>query len=71
MTAAVAPGSTDTEMTAPYMVGVTRERAIAGTPLGQIGAPEDIAGLVAFLASEEAGWITGEVIAVDGGRMDM
>ncbi len=68
---AVSPGSTDTDMTRPYMVGAMRERAIAGTPMGRLGAPEDIAAAVAFLASEEAGWITGEVLAVDGGRMDM
>ena len=68
---AVSPGSTDTDMTRPYMVGAMRERALAGTPMGRLGAPEDIAAAVAFLASVEAGWITGEVLAVDGGRMDM
>jgi 3-oxoacyl-[acyl-carrier protein] reductase len=37
------------------------------TPLGRIGQPGDIAGVVSFLASEEAGWITGQVIPVAGG----
>ena len=68
---AVSPGSTDTDMTRPYMVGATRDRAIAGTPIGRLGAPADVAAAVAFLAAPEAGFITGEILAVDGGRMDM
>jgi 3-oxoacyl-[acyl-carrier protein] reductase len=38
-------------------------------PLGRFGAPEDVAGMIAFLASEAAAWITGTVIQVDGGRI--
>jgi 3-oxoacyl-[acyl-carrier protein] reductase len=38
--------------------------------MGRIGEPEDIANAAAFLASPEAGWITAQVLAVDGGRMD-
>ena len=37
-------------------------------PLGRVGEPEDVAGLIAFLAAKESGWITGETISVDGGR---
>ena len=37
------------------------------TPLGRIGQPDDIAGIVAFLASDDAGWITGRTIIADGG----
>jgi 3-oxoacyl-[acyl-carrier protein] reductase len=68
---AVAPGSTETDMTRRRMVGAVRDAIVANTPLGRLGQPEDIAGLVAFLASDEAAWITGEVIAADGGRMDV
>jgi NAD(P)-dependent dehydrogenase (short-subunit alcohol dehydrogenase family) len=37
-------------------------------PLGRVGEPQDVAGAIAFLASDVSGWITGETIAVDGGR---
>ncbi|WDF66964.1 SDR family oxidoreductase [Sphingobacterium oryzagri] len=40
---------------------------IASTPLGRIGQPKDIAPIVAFLASDEAAWITGEIIGTSGG----
>ncbi len=63
---AVAPGVTETEMS----TAILAERGadiIAATPLGRIGQPEDIAGIVTFLASPEAGWITGRTILADGG----
>ena len=63
---AVAPGVIATDMTA----GILKERGaeiLSATPLGRIGQPEDIAGIVAFLASPEAGWITGRTILADGG----
>jgi NAD(P)-dependent dehydrogenase (short-subunit alcohol dehydrogenase family) len=37
-------------------------------PMGRVGTPEDVADAIAFLASDRSGWITGETIAVDGGR---
>ena len=40
---------------------------IACTPLGRVGTPADIAAVAVFLASDEAGWITGECLAVSGG----
>ncbi|PYO39619.1 MAG: oxidoreductase, partial [Gemmatimonadetes bacterium] len=40
----------------------------AGIPLGRIGKPEEIAGVVAFLASDSASFMTGSIVAVDGGR---
>lgn len=43
-------------------------RIVEEVPLGRMGEPEDVANLIAFLASEEAGWITGQNIAINGGR---
>jgi NAD(P)-dependent dehydrogenase (short-subunit alcohol dehydrogenase family) len=45
----------------------TLERRLAMTPLGRIGQPEDIAGVAVFLASDQASFITGQVVVVDGG----
>ena len=42
-------------------------RIAAWSPLGRVGMPEDVAGVVALLASEEAGWITGQTVHVSGG----
>ncbi|HOW95477.1 MAG TPA: SDR family oxidoreductase, partial [Mycolicibacterium fallax] len=44
------------------------EKTIEATPVRRIGRPEDIAAAVAFLASEEAGYITGQILGVNGGR---
>ena len=44
------------------------ERSKTTHPLGRVGTPEEIADLIAFLISPNAGWITGETIAIDGGR---
>src|SRR4051794_19657964 len=63
---AVAPGVVETEMTAD-IIRVRGESIRSATPLGRIGKPEDIAGIVAFLASEASGWITGRTIVADGG----
>ena len=45
----------------------TRAMLVEETPLGRLGKPEDIAGAVSFLASEQAGFITGQVLTADGG----
>ncbi len=60
---AVSPGPTDTDMVAP----ARRESAPKETPLRRLGQPRDIADVVAFLASEEARWITGQIIGTNGG----
>ena len=63
---AVAPGFIETDMTAELPEKVRTEMA-AQIPLGRFGAPEDIAAAVAFLASEQAGYITGHELSVNGG----
>ena len=65
---AVAPGFVDTEMTADLGDEI-REKAIETIPLGRMGAPSDIAKAVAFLASDEAAYITGQTLVVDGGMV--
>ncbi len=63
---AVAPGFIDTDMTAALGADI-RESADKQIPMGHFGTPKDVAETVAFLASDEAGYITGQVICVDGG----
>ncbi len=63
---AVAPGFIATDMTAA-MPDAAREAALASIPLQHLGTPEDVARAVAFLASDEAAYITGQVLCVDGG----
>ena len=63
---AVAPGYIETDMTRVLPEEV-KAKILAQVPLGRIGQPEDIAAAVKFLASEEAAYITGHVLAVNGG----
>ena len=63
---AIAPGFIDTEMTGALSEKV-QEQILTQIPLGTFGKPEDIANYAAFLASDEAAYITGQVIQVDGG----
>jgi 3-oxoacyl-[acyl-carrier protein] reductase len=62
----VAPGFIDTDMTRT-LTGAQREKLIERIPLGRLGSPEDVAHAVAFLASREAGYITGATLHVNGG----
>jgi 3-oxoacyl-[acyl-carrier protein] reductase len=62
----VAPGYIDTRLT-QVIADDMKELMLANTPLGRFGKPEDVAGAVRFLSSDEAAFITGEVLLVDGG----
>jgi NAD(P)-dependent dehydrogenase (short-subunit alcohol dehydrogenase family) len=67
---AIGPGSIMTDLL--KAVGSDKEakrRILSRTPLGRIGTPEEVAGVAAFLASDDASYITGEIIYVDGGRL--
>jgi 2-hydroxycyclohexanecarboxyl-CoA dehydrogenase len=68
---AVCPGPTETQLLADVMEGERGAKILAGMqrtiPLGRLAQPEDVAGAVAYLASEEAAYVTGQVLSVSGG----
>jgi NAD(P)-dependent dehydrogenase (short-subunit alcohol dehydrogenase family) len=65
----VAPGSVPTDLNADLLsIGEVHDDFLAQMPLGRMGAPEDVANAVYFLSSKAASWITGVVLAVDGGH---
>jgi len=63
---AIAPGYIDTDMTQALPEEV-RQKILAGVPMGRMGKPEDIANAVKFLVSDDASYITGHILAVNGG----
>ena len=65
---AVAPGFIETAMTA-VLGDEFKQNAVQQIPLGRVGSPEDVAGAVAFLASDDAAYITGHVLSVNGGML--
>jgi len=66
----IAPAWTETDMAAPSLEAIGREKAAAAFPLGRIGLPEDVAGATCYLLSDLAAFVTGATLTVDGG-MDM
>jgi NAD(P)-dependent dehydrogenase (short-subunit alcohol dehydrogenase family) len=67
---AVGPGSIMTELLAGIATDrEAKRRLLSRTPLGRIGAPAEVAAVVAFLASDDASYVTGEIVYVDGGRL--
>jgi NAD(P)-dependent dehydrogenase (short-subunit alcohol dehydrogenase family) len=66
---AVAPGYVETDLTATYLAtGSNREALTRLVPAGRLGTPQEVVGSLLFLASPQAGFITGHVLYVDGGR---
>ena len=66
---ALSPGGTETEGAHAAGMGTeVKERIIASTSLGRVGQPEDIARVAVFLASDDARWVTGEIIMANGGH---
>jgi 3-oxoacyl-[acyl-carrier protein] reductase len=63
---AVTPGYVDTDMTSS-MTGEAREKTVAGIPLGRTGTAREIAAAIAYLASDEAAYVTGQALRVNGG----
>ncbi len=63
---AIAPGYIETDMTAE-LPEAARQAVIQSTPLGRVGRPEEVASAALYLASEEAGYVTGQVLRVNGG----
>jgi NAD(P)-dependent dehydrogenase (short-subunit alcohol dehydrogenase family) len=65
---AIAPGYFPSEMNAPMVAAPGRlEALISRIPMGRAGEPDDLTGVVAFLASDAARYVTGQILAVDGG----
>jgi NAD(P)-dependent dehydrogenase (short-subunit alcohol dehydrogenase family) len=69
---AVGPGTIETPLIASVVKDESfRKKVLSRTPLGRIGRPEEVAAIVAWLASDEASYVTGTTVYADGGRMPL
>ncbi|MCB1978964.1 MAG: SDR family oxidoreductase, partial [Burkholderiaceae bacterium] len=70
---AVAPGTIATELAAKAVLtsDEAKRKIMSRTPMGRLGEPSEIADVVAWLASDAASYVTGEIVTVDGGRMTL
>jgi NAD(P)-dependent dehydrogenase (short-subunit alcohol dehydrogenase family) len=66
---AIAPGPTDTEATRKIVPDAIRDSILASMPLSRMGSVDDMVGAALFLLSDDAAWITGQILAVDGGQI--
>jgi len=66
---AIAPGPTDTEAMAKQVPDVFRDQLVSSLALPRLGTPADMANLCLFLLSDAAAWMTGQIVAVDGGQI--
>jgi 3-oxoacyl-[acyl-carrier protein] reductase len=64
---AVAPGFIDTDMTTAAITGEMKQKMLEGIPLGRTGRPEEIAAAIVYLCADEAGYVTGQTLRVNGG----
>ncbi len=64
----ISPGYLRTQMVMKIPYAIVEQQILPGIPIGRLGEPDEIAGLVAYLASEQAGYITGANIAINGGQ---
>ncbi|HET8930848.1 MAG TPA: SDR family oxidoreductase [Acidimicrobiales bacterium] len=66
---AIAPGPIDTAATRTVTPGTIADDMAAGLPIARMGQPADLVGMALFLCSDEASWITGQIVHVDGGQI--